>query len=695
LPPWHRLDDGWAGLSDSARQRLASADVVIGAGRTLALVGSHLAPTAELIDMDGKLGQVPGWMLAARDAGKTVVALATGDPLCHGIASWLTGKLGRDGFEILPAVSTLQLAFARFKTPWQDIKISTCHTADAGEWFVGATPAHGLYKLMRAIALNPRVALFTGPDNNPARLARALITAGYGDEVKLSIACRLLLPDEAVFTGLAAVDVENRLFPEPNVVLVESTETAPMPVFGLEDLEYIQRSPEKGLITKQEARALSLAKLRLKPDAIVWDIGAGSGSVGLECRPPGPHGHVWAIEKNEGDAANARANAAPFPHRQLHAVRRQGAGPTRHLARPGRRFHRRFGRRTGRIDPLDPRPSETGWPAGDEFRHPRKPGRRNCRPQRGRRGLGCRPAPGQPQPTHSRHAPTGRPEPGVDCDRKQGKRSMNQTSKPYGKLIGASLGPGDPELITRRSWAVLQSGARWLYPVKKAEESSYALSIVERGGLPIPADAEQLVFPMTRDADILAKAWTRAAARTVELLAEGRDLVFLVEGDASTFATFGHLARVVRELVPNIEVETIPGVSSFAAAAASTGITLAEEDETLAVIPANYGVGVIDHLLDEFDTLVLFKVKPQVDEVIELLARRDLLATSVFIEKVGAPDERIVRDVSSLKGEKVNYLSLILVQNPKRVRGELRRGCRKRKEAETEESAKSKAVVPA
>lgn len=260
-------------------------------------------------------------------------------------------------------------------------------------------------------------------------------------------------------------------------------------------------------------------------------------------------------------------------------------------------------------------------------------------------------------------------------------------TKTYGKLIGASLGPGDPELITRRSWAVLQSGARWLYPVKKAEEISYALSIVERGGLAVPADAEELVFPMTRDAEILAKAWARAAARTVELLGEGRDLVFLVEGDASTFATFGHLARVVRELVAEIEVETIPGVSSFAAAAASTGTVLAEEDETLAVIPANYGVDVIDHLLDEFDTLVLLKVKPQVDEVIALLERRDLLATSCFVEKVGAPDERIVRDVASLRGEKVNYLSLMLVQNPKRERGELRRGRRQRKEAKAMESA--------
>ena len=73
-----------------------------------------------------------------------------------------------------------------------------------------------------------------------------------------------------------------------------------------------------------------------------------------------------------------------------------------------------------------------------------------------------------------------------------------------GRLIGASLGPGDPALITRRAWAALGSGARWAYPVKKAEESSYALGIVRRGGLEVPADAEALVFPMTRDAAALA-----------------------------------------------------------------------------------------------------------------------------------------------------------------------------------------------
>lgn len=309
------LDDGWDGLSDAARRRLASADFVVGVGRTLDLVRPRLSATVVVKDMDGALGQTPDWIAAAMEAGQRVVMVATGDPLCHGIAGFLAGKLGPARVEILPAPTTLQLAFARFKKPWQDVKIVSCHSADAGEWAVGATPEHGLYKIMRAIALHPQVALFTGPDNNPARLARALVTAGYGsddDRVRLSVASRLLLPDEALFPDLTPATAATMEFPDPNVVLVERAPDPREPRFGLEDLEYIQRTPEKGLITKQEARALSLAKLRLAADAVVWDIGAGSGSVGLEAARLAHLGHIWAIEKNAGDAANARANAARF-----------------------------------------------------------------------------------------------------------------------------------------------------------------------------------------------------------------------------------------------------------------------------------------------------------------------------------------------------------------------------------------------
>lgn len=310
------LDDGWAGLSDTARARLAGADLVIGAARTLELVAAQLPVRVTRQDMDGALGEVPGWIAAARTADQSVVVLATGDPLCHGIASWLAGKLGAIEIEIMPSVSTLQLACARFKRPWNDLKIASCHSRDAGEWSVGATPAHGLYPVLRAIALNPCVVAFTGPQNSPARLARALLAAGYGEEsgaqLKLSVACRLLLPDEQLFADLSPEQAAAIDFPEPNVVLVARRRDSAQPVFGREDHEYVQRTPEKGLITKQEARALSLAKLRLAADAIVWDIGAGSGSVGIEAARLAPLGHVWAIEKNEADAANARANAQRF-----------------------------------------------------------------------------------------------------------------------------------------------------------------------------------------------------------------------------------------------------------------------------------------------------------------------------------------------------------------------------------------------
>ena len=310
------LDDGVAGLSDTARQRLANAQVVIGAGRTLDLVRAHLAANVTTHNMDGALGKVPEWTQAAIAQGLSVAILATGDPLCHGLGTWLESKLRADlqaSLEILPNLSTLQLACARFHRAWNDIAIASCHGKNAGEWFAGATPEHGLYPAIRAIAKNPQVFLFTGAENNPARLARALLTAGYAsDEITLSVACRLLLPNERLFPDLSLDDAAKADFPEPNVVLVQRRAAAKEPAFGLDDLEYIQRTPEKGLITKQEARAVSLAKLRIAPDATVWDIGAGSGSVGLEAARLAPQGHVWAIEKNEADAANARANAAHF-----------------------------------------------------------------------------------------------------------------------------------------------------------------------------------------------------------------------------------------------------------------------------------------------------------------------------------------------------------------------------------------------
>lgn len=247
-----------------------------------------------------------------------------------------------------------------------------------------------------------------------------------------------------------------------------------------------------------------------------------------------------------------------------------------------------------------------------------------------------------------------------------------------GQLYGASLGPGDPDLITRRVWALLRSDAYWTYPVKKKNGASYALQIALNSGLNLPKNSTELVFPMTHNQEILASYWLHAAQTVLEILHQGQNVVFLVEGDASTFSTFQHLAKTVQGLDETIAIETIPGVTSFNAAAARANRPLADTDDTVAIIPAGYGIDMIASLLDDFDTLVLLKVKPILDEIIVFLKAKGLLSNSCFIEKAGSKAERIVHDLASLQGEKVNYLSLILIHNPYRQRGKMIRGCRKK-----------------
>lgn len=247
-----------------------------------------------------------------------------------------------------------------------------------------------------------------------------------------------------------------------------------------------------------------------------------------------------------------------------------------------------------------------------------------------------------------------------------------------GVLYGVSLGPGNPELMTRRAWALLQEKKVWTYPKRNAKSDSYALDIALRAGLALPADHTPLVFPMTHDMEKLAKHWLRAAEVVIEKLHAGEDVLFLVEGDASTYSTFGHLARTVRSLDESITIETVAGVPSFNAAAARVELPVAEVDDTVAIIPAGYGLEVINQMLDEFDTLILLKIKPLLDDIIELLRERGLVAHSRFIEKAGSPEERVVEEVDALFGEKVNYLSLLLIKNPNRQRGEMIRGCRKK-----------------
>jgi precorrin-6Y C5,15-methyltransferase (decarboxylating) len=307
------LDDGVASLNATALALLRSADVIIGGARTLALLEREFKTGAVRHDLTGKLKEVPEWVRAARADNLACVVLATGDPLCHGIAPYLAQHLCVEALDILPNLSTLQLACARIGLAWQDARIVSVHAKDAGEWQRGAKPGHGLYALAQATRQHARLLILTSPDNSPDRIARLLVAEGLGDDFLMAVAENLLQPEERVLAELTPQQAAVMKFAALNVVLLWRITPAARPVrFGLADTEFAQRQPEKGLITKQEVRAVSLARLQLYADSVVWDIGAGSGSVGLEAARLCPQGHVYAIEKNDADFGIAGQNHAAF-----------------------------------------------------------------------------------------------------------------------------------------------------------------------------------------------------------------------------------------------------------------------------------------------------------------------------------------------------------------------------------------------
>ncbi len=304
------LDNGPDGLSPAALGHIARAHLIIGAHRTLALFEEVFAPQAEQRDLSEGLTKVPQWIETARAQHLRVVVLATGDPLCHGIGRYLIGKLGPQQCEVIPNVSTLQLAFARLGLAWQNAAICSAHSKDAGEWSTSAGPEHGLYPVLQTVRGNDLTALFTSPENSPDRIARMLLAAGLGEELTMSVAEKLSTAQERIIPLLPLAEAATQQFADPNVVILQRRQKNQNPavLFGLADQQFAQRKPDKGLITKREVRAVSLARLQLRPDSIVWDIGAGSGSVGLEAARLCHRGFVYAIEKNEADVAIACQN---------------------------------------------------------------------------------------------------------------------------------------------------------------------------------------------------------------------------------------------------------------------------------------------------------------------------------------------------------------------------------------------------
>jgi precorrin-6Y C5,15-methyltransferase (decarboxylating) len=235
-----------------------------------------------------------------------IVVLASGDPLFYGIGAQIAAELDHNRLTILPNITSVAAAFSHINEPWSDAVVVSLHGRDRR------------YHLLEALKTLRTVAVLTDARHSPPWLARWLMEKGV-DHVKLAVFEQLAMPQER-YAWYALEQAAKRSFAQPNLVIVKplpESSGADALMLGMPDEAF---EHDAGLITTSEVRAVTLAKLRLKPGLTLWDLGAGSGSVGIEASVLMGHGRIVAVEQDAGRLSHIRENARRYGLFNLDAV---------------------------------------------------------------------------------------------------------------------------------------------------------------------------------------------------------------------------------------------------------------------------------------------------------------------------------------------------------------------------------------
>ena len=233
-------------------------------------------------------------------------------------------------------------------------------------------------------------------------------------------------------------------------------------------------------------------------------------------------------------------------------------------------------------------------------------------------------------------------------------------------VYAVGVGPGDPELLTRKAERILRSVDVILAPVSNPADASVALSTIREF---INEERQEIIvhqFPMTSDRARLIPAWQEAAALIAAHAEAGRSVAFITIGDPLFYSTFIYLLRLLREQWPLIPIEIIPGISSINAAASEAALPLVEGDERMVVIPATAGIEQIKAALDTYETVVLLKVKPLFPAIMELLRMTEREQTTVFVERVGSDRQKVLTNFNEIAAHSPDYLSLLIIKRAQR-----------------------------
>ena len=224
-------------------------------------------------------------------SGKAVAILTTGDPMWYGAGASLVRRLGVSGCEIIPAVSGLQLAAARLGWPLAECEIVSIH-------------GRPVSKVKTKLYPRARVLVIGENGRSPAEVASLLTESGYGG-ARLHVLAHLGGSQEEILDGLAE-SWTHRQVPDFHIIGVECPDAGVMSSgVAAPDNSF----DNDGKLTKRDARASALAKLRPFPGAVLWDIGSGSGAVSVDFLRAAPRGSAYAVDQNETQMEYAAANA--------------------------------------------------------------------------------------------------------------------------------------------------------------------------------------------------------------------------------------------------------------------------------------------------------------------------------------------------------------------------------------------------
>ncbi|MEN9870939.1 MAG: hypothetical protein RLZZ171_1927 [Cyanobacteriota bacterium] len=307
--------DGKQGLTQTVQQMIEQATVLAGSKRHLGYFTDHPAEKLNLANLNTGIEAIAQLKLDHH----VVVILTSGDPLFFGLGRLLLAKFKASEIEFHPHLSSIQLAFNRLKIPWQDANLISVH-------------GRSVDKLIELFKQGKdKIAVLTDGNNNPAAIARLFLAlelpvnySFYICENLGDVSEKISHFSPAEITQLS--NLEQHDFSALNVlILVRETQENDLnldnlPLIGLPDSSFLSFSDRPSLITKKEVRLAILGELALQPEQIVWDIGAGTGSVSIEIARLCPTSQIFAIEKTSMGSSLITQNSQRFQLNNLKSI---------------------------------------------------------------------------------------------------------------------------------------------------------------------------------------------------------------------------------------------------------------------------------------------------------------------------------------------------------------------------------------